>query len=124
VRQTCTQDVLPLLSETLDLSLCNSQRKKRSNVFRGADVMSNFGQQFNGMAHPRPRGGDRGVTRRPTEVADHPEHGKVGSLSAVARELGVAPAALGMQKRRRADFPEPILGNVYRVDDIKNFRGD
>jgi hypothetical protein len=62
--------------------------------------------------------------RPPDAVSDHAEHGKVGSLHALAREMGVTPNTLHMMKRNRADFPEPIVGHVYALDDIKNLRGD
>ena len=84
--------------------------------------MPTFGSQFNGMTQPRPKGGFQGTPRRPDSVSHHPEHGKVGSLSAVARELGMQPAALNMQRRRRHDFPAPILGSVYAVDRVAEFR--
>lgn len=84
--------------------------------------MPTFGNQFDGMTHPRPKGGFQGKPRRPDSVTHHPEHGPVGSLSAVARELGIEPAALNMQRRRRPDFPAPLLGSVYSVSMVGEFR--
>jgi hypothetical protein len=89
--------------------------------------MTTYARQFEGhVPHgavapkrpPNPAG------RPPDALSDHAEKGKVGSLHAVARELGVTPNALHMQKRNRADFPEPVVGHVYAVEDIKSFRGD
>jgi hypothetical protein len=89
--------------------------------------MPRYASQFEGhVGHsdvmpkrvPNPAG------RPPDRVSDHADRGKAGSLHAVARELGVTPNALHMMKRNRADFPEPIVGHVYAVDDIRKLRGE
>jgi hypothetical protein len=85
--------------------------------------MTTFGSQFNGLAHPKPRGGDHGGGRPPDGLHPHPEHGKVGTLSAIARDLGVEPAALHIQRTRRGDFPEPVMGHMYSRDAVADFRG-
>ena len=61
--------------------------------------------------------------RPPDALSDH-AGGKAGSLHAIARELGCTPNALHMMKRNRDDFPEPIVGHVYAVDDIRKLRED
>lgn len=62
--------------------------------------------------------------RPPDALSDHADKGKVGSLHAIARELGCSPNALHLQKGRRPDFPEPVVGHTYALDDIKQFRGE
>jgi len=85
--------------------------------------VAEFSEQFDGLAHPRPKGGWRGVPRPPDSLSDHPDHGPVGSLSAVARELGLDPAALANQRRRRGDaFPKPVAGHVFALDHVAEFR--
>jgi hypothetical protein len=84
--------------------------------------MTTFARQFDGMTHPRPKGGDRGGGRFPDGLSHHPEHGKVGSLSAIARDLGVNPKALHIQRARRGDFPEPVLGHLFARDAVADFR--
>lgn len=85
--------------------------------------MTTLGRQFGGVGGiPRQRGGDRGGSRPPDVVSQHPDHGPVGSLSAIARELGLNPPALHMHRRRRADFPLPIIGSTYSLRSVAEFR--
>lgn len=80
-------------------------------------------QQFGGYSGvPKPRGGDHGGARPLDKLSHHPEHGPVGSLSAIARELGVNPPALHMHRRRRADFPSPLVGTTYALTTVSEFR--
>jgi len=88
--------------------------------------MPRYSQQFSGhVPHgdTMPKRPPNPAGRPHDRLSDHGEHGKVGSLPAVARELGVTPNALHMMKRNRPDFPEPVVGHVYAVDDIRALRG-
>jgi hypothetical protein len=88
--------------------------------------MPRYSQQFSGHvphSETMPKRPPNPAGRPPDALSDH-ERGRVGSLHAVARELGVTPNALHMMKRNRSDFPEPVVGHVYAVDDIRKFRED
>ena len=85
--------------------------------------MTTHGEQFSAF-NPRPRGGPRpGAGRKPDDLHQHSRHGQVGTLSAIARDLGVSPAALAMQRKRREDFPAPVVGNLFKHTAVRKFRG-
>jgi hypothetical protein len=86
--------------------------------------MAAYSRQFEGHVRhgeTMPKRPPNPAGRPPDSLSDH-ERGKVGSLHAIARELGVSANALHLQKGRRPDFPEPIVGHVYALDDIKKLR--
>lgn len=87
--------------------------------------MPKYSQQFaEHVSHSdtMPRRPPNPAGRPPDALSDHADKGKVGSLHAIAREMGVSANALHLQKGRRADFPEPVAGHTYALEDIRSFR--